>query len=200
MKVIEQVYREMLYQALEKKRLTQTQLELSRTLRISISVISYSLQPLRDMGAISVAPRNFRITDLEKILYHWANIRNLKKDIIYSTRTEMSVQDIEKNMPPNVTYAAYSAYKFAFGTPPADYSEVYVYSESIKEIKKRFLQSKNTPNIFILKADKNLKRYGATTTVGQTFADLWNIKEWYAKDFLKGIKSVIETSYPAVFR
>ncbi len=194
MKVIEQVYREMLYQAIEKKRLTQTQLELSRTLKISISVINYALRPLRDMGAISVASRSFRITDLEKILYHWANIRNMKKDIIYSTRTEMTVSDIEKNMPADVAYAAYSAYKFAFGTPPADYSEVYIYAHDISEIKKRFPVSKNTPNLFVLKADRNLNKYGKITTIAQTFADLWNIKEWYAKDFLKALEAKIHGS------
>ncbi len=191
MKVIEQVYREVLYQAIEKKRFSLTQLELSRKLGMSLSVVNYALKPLKNMGAISIMPRGFKILDTEKVLYYWANVRSLAKDVIYATRAEMPVSDIEKNAPSGTVFAAYSAYKFAFDDAPADYSEVYLYSDDIEEIKKRFPHSKNTPNLFVLKPDKILKKYGGVTTIGQTFADLWNIKEWYAKDFLKALEARI---------
>ncbi|VVB60147.1 Uncharacterised protein [uncultured archaeon] len=191
MRIIEQIYRELLYQAIEKKRHTFTQLELSKNLRISISVVNYALRPLRAMGAIAVLARGFKVTDIEKILYYWANIRNLQRDIIYSTRVELPVSEIEKLLPSNTVFAAYSAYKFAFKDVPADYSEVYVYSRDISEIKKRFPASRNPPNLFVLNADKNIQKYGSVTTIGQTFADLWNIKEWYAKDFLKALEAKI---------
>jgi hypothetical protein len=42
-----------------------------------------------------------------------------------------------------------------------------------------------------LKADEFLKNYGQTTTLAQTFVDLWNLSEWYAKDFLNAIKGKI---------
>ncbi len=191
MKIIEQIYRELLYQAIEKKRFQMTQLELSKNLKIALSVVNYALKPLRKMGAISVLARSFKITDTGKILYYWANIRSLQKDIVYSTRTGLPVSEIEKNMPQDVVFAAYSAYKFAFGDVPADYSEIYAYSSDVSELKRRFPPSRNTPNLFVLKADKNLKKYGNLTTFGQTFADLWNIKEWYAKDFLKALEAKI---------
>ena len=84
------------------------------------------------MNAIKVNPRNLKIINPKKILYYWACIRNLKKDILYKTRFNDSVVNIEKNMPSDVVYAAYSAYKFRFKDAPSDYSEVYVYSNNIR--------------------------------------------------------------------
>lgn len=191
MKVIEDVWREVLYQAIEKKRLALTQLELSRELGISLSVVNYALKPLRGMGAISVMPRGFRVVDVKKMLYYWASVRNLQKDMVYSTRVNLHVSGIEKSMPSDAIFAAYAAYKFAFSDVPADYSEVYVYSPDISEIKRRFPPSENTPNLFVLKPTKNLKKYGNVTTIGQTFADLWNLREWYARDFLKALEAKI---------
>ncbi len=90
--------------------------------------------------------------------------------------------EIEKSMPPDVTFAAYSACKFMFKTMPADYSEVYVCSNNLAEIRKRFPEKKNVPNLFVLKKDFE------GMTLGHLFADLWNLKEWYAKEFLKELE------------
>ncbi|MEA3343415.1 MAG: hypothetical protein U9Q92_04565 [archaeon] len=47
MRTIEQIYREMLYLAIEKKQLTLAQLGLSTRLKTSISVVNYAIKPLR---------------------------------------------------------------------------------------------------------------------------------------------------------
>ena len=91
-------------------------------------------------------------------------------------------------MPDSVVFTAYSAYKLRFKDAPADYSEVYAYSDDIVEIKKRFPESKNIPNVFILKKDKSLDKYGKIATNANIFIDLWNLPEWYAKDFLKAME------------
>jgi hypothetical protein len=100
---------------------------------------------------------------------------------------EKPVKQIESEMPADIVYAAYSAYKFKFKDVPADYSEVYVYSDNLKEIEKRFPKNNNTPNLFVLKRDKNLKE----PTLALIFVDLWNLKEWYAKEFLKAMEARI---------
>ena len=134
MKKIEFVYREILYQVLEKNERRLTQSFLSKELNISLSVINHALKPLRKMNAVDVKQRGFDVIDAKKILYFWASIRNLDKDIIYKTRVEMPVYKIENSMPDDVIYGGYSAYKFKFKDVPADYSEVYVYGDiSIKE-------------------------------------------------------------------
>ena len=91
-------------------------------------------------------------------------------------------------MPDDAVYAAYTAYKFKFKDVPSDYSEIYAYTNNLKEIKRRFPEKNNAPNLFILKKDANLDNYGKTSTIGNIFVDLWNLEEWYAKEFLNAIE------------
>ena len=187
MKRTEEVYREILHQAEEGNNIL-TQKAISDKLSLSLSNVSNALKPLRRMNAIAVKKMCFHIVNPRKILYHWASIRNLKKDIIYSTRAERSVIDIVKSLPDSVAFAAYSAFRLRYKEYPADYSEVYVYSNDIEEIKKRFQESKNIPNIIVLKKDKSMDKYGKITTNANIFVDLWNLAEWYAQDFLKAME------------
>ncbi|MBW2984133.1 hypothetical protein KY361_03405 [Candidatus Woesearchaeota archaeon] len=184
MKRIEEVYRELLFQSIEKKNSSMTQSYLAKALGMSLSVVNLALKPLSNMNAIKIKQRSFDVIDKKKILFYWASIRNIEKDIIYKTRVEKPVKKIESEMPSDVVYAAYSAYKFKFNDVPADYSEVYVYSDDLKEIEKRFPKNDKTPNLFVLKKDKNMKK----ATIALIFIDLWNLKEWYAKDFLKAME------------
>lgn len=43
-------------------------------------------------------------------------------------------------------------------------------------------------NLIVLKADSWLAKLGKITPDVQTYVDLWNLSEWYAKDFLKALK------------
>ncbi len=187
MKKTELVFRELLKGA-EGNKAVFTQLELARALRCSLSTINNALQPLNKMGAIKVSRRSFSIINAKKILYYWASIRNVERDIIYGTRAEGKISDIEKSMPNNIVFAAYTAYKYRFKEAPADYSEVYVYAEDIKELMKRFPPSRKNPNLFVLKKDFADNEMPAA----HIFADLWNIREWYASDFVKAAEKRIK--------
>ena len=136
MKKKELVYREILYEVIEKKTRTMTQAELSRKLKISLSTVNNAIKPLVKMNALYIEKRCFKIIDPKKILYYWASVRNIEKDIIYKTRAEKQVKQIESEMPSHIIFTAYSGYKFKFKDVPADYSEVYVYAdeETKKEI------------------------------------------------------------------
>ena len=169
---------------MENNRNNLTQSHLAKALNVSLSVINIALKPLKQMNAIRINQRSFDVIDKRKILYYWASTRNIEKDIIYKTRAEKAVSKIESEMPNDAVYAGYSAYKFKFKDVPADYSEVYAYSDNAEEIKKRFPENKKNPNIFVLKKDRNMKKI----TIAQIFVDLWNLKEWYAKDFLKSME------------
>lgn len=192
MKKIEQVFREILRQAMENESSCLKQSELSRKLGFSLSTISLAVKKLERMNAVKIGKMGFRVIDAKKILYLWASIRNLEKDIIYQTRAEMPVREIENSLP-DVTYAAYSAYKLRFKDVPADYSEVYAYAdeEELEEIKKRFPPNSKAPNLFVLKK-QGLAAYSKTGSVAQIFVDLWNLKQWYAQDFLKALEKRIE--------
>lgn len=189
MKKSELVYRELLRGFIEGKKAVFTQLGLANALGISLSTVNNALQPLREMGAVNVKRRSFEVVNAKKILYYWASVRNLERDIIYKTRAEIkgAVAEIEKQMPPGVVFAAYAAYKFRFKDVPADYSEVYVYCSDagLKEVVKRFPQSKNpNPNVFVLKKEFTDKEM----PIAQIFVDLWNMREWYAREFLKALE------------
>ncbi|MBS3121973.1 winged helix-turn-helix transcriptional regulator [Candidatus Woesearchaeota archaeon] len=194
MKKTELVIRDILYNVIEKKNRTMTQLGIANALNISLSTVNLALAPLKAMGAVTVKLKNFVVVDTRKILFYWASIRKLEKDIIYQTRADMPVKNIESLMPSPVIFGAYSAYKFKFKDVPADYSEMYVYvsEEEISEIKNRFPPSKNPPNLFVLKKDLMMNNYAQKnlriTTEAQIFVDLWNLKEWYAKEFLKALE------------
>jgi len=96
-------------------------------------------------------------------------------------------------MPPNVIFAAYTAFLKKYKQAPADYDKVYVYIEekNLKEIKNRFPPQKGYQNLIVLKSDPWLKNFGKLTPDCQTFVDLWNLPEWYAKDFLNALKEKI---------
>lgn len=188
MKKKEFVYRELL----EKKNQRITQLDLSKKLGISLSTVNNSLKPLIRIGAVETKLRSLEIKDKEKIIIHWANTRNLEKDIIYSTRVDLPIKKIENSIPENILFTAYSGFKFKYNDVPADYSEVYVYADekTKKEIEKRFPPNKKTPNLFVICEDYHLRKLSGNNIVPaqQIFVDLWNLKEWYAKDFISELK------------
>lgn len=186
MQKTEYVYRELLYQTIEKKNTKGTQAALARKLHLSLSTVNSAMTILQKMGAVEIHQRSFHIIDTKKILYYWASIRDLDKDIIYATRVENPVKEIEKQMPDTIIFGAFSAYKFSFKDVPADYSEIYVYSD--KTLQERFPPTKGAYNLFILKKDELAEMYGKQTTIAHTFVDLWNLKEWYAKEFIAAME------------
>lgn len=184
------VWREILYQTLEKKQNKFQQKKIAQKFQFSLSTVNNALKIPRRLGAVKVTGRFFVLENPEKMLYLWATFRNLEKDIIYQTFLENSVKEIENSMPPQIVYGAYSAYLKIFNEAPADYDKIYIYAEekSLPELKKRFPENERAANLIVLKADQFLRSYGAKTTLAQTFIDIWNLKDWYAQDFYKNFK------------
>ena len=187
MKRAELVWREILHGALETGNSVFTQIGLAGALGISISTVNNALRPLRRMGAVRVKRRSFEVVNARKMLYYWASVRNLEQDIIYRTRIDSAVSEIEKGLPPDAVFAAYTAYKFRFKDTPADYSEVYVYCDekSLKELVRRLPLRKGVPNLFVLRKDFLDSRM----SLANMFVDLWNLKVWYASDFVKALEA-----------
>jgi DNA-binding transcriptional MocR family regulator len=186
------IWREILFQAIENKKFEFTQKELAQKYRFSLSTVFNALKIPREAGAVE-GKRGFRVLDIEKFLYLWATFRKIKREIIYQTAVKKGVFEIEGEMPPSVIFGTYSAFLKKYKSAPADYDKVYVYidEEKIDEIKKRFPPQKGYINLIVLKADPWLKSFGQVTPDCQTFVDLWNLTEWYAKDFLNALKEKI---------
>jgi len=192
MKKIEIIWRELLFQVMEKKSRQFTQKELAAKFGFSTSTVFQALKIPRKMGAVRVTGRFFILEDPEKLLYHWASFRDLKKDIILAGRVELPVFEIEGRVPPDVVFAGYSAARQILVEPPADYDKVYLYTQNIEEIKKRFKFEKGRENLIALKGDRFLSNYGPVTTLSQTFVDLWNLSDWYAKEYVRSLKEKID--------
>ncbi|OGI25873.1 MAG: hypothetical protein A3J76_05050 [Candidatus Moranbacteria bacterium RBG_13_45_13] len=187
------LWREIIHQAAENKKLEFTQKELAERFNVSTSTVFNALKIPRESGAVGVSGRNFVVRDAEKLLYLWATQRNISREIIYETHFPAGPKEIEGLMPDGAIFGAYSAYVKKYQDVPADYDKVYVYSgpETLEEIKKRFPKQKGYTNLFVLKSDSLLEKFGAMTPDVQVFADIWNLKDWFAKDFLESLKQKI---------
>ena len=184
----EWIYRDILERFTERKESRFTQLELSKKFSVSLSTVNNALAPLRSMGAIEVKQRGFVLSDAKKLMLHWATIRSLDKDVVYRTRMDAPPAEIEGMMPAEAVFTACSAFRMRYHEAPSDYSEVYVYADgkTLEEIKRRFPPAGGPPNIIVLASDPHLAK--GMVSEPQLFADLWNIKNWYAKDFLASLE------------
>lgn len=185
------IWREILYQAIKNKKYRFTQKDLANKFGFSFSTIFNALKIPRETGAIKVKSRFFEIIDKEKLLVIWGTQRKFFKDIIYQNSVDAPIKQIESELPGNVILTAYTAYAMLFQTIPADYDKVYVYSNQLEKIKKRFPQRKGYNNLIVLKPDPFLKNYGKVAPLPQIYVDLWNIREWYAAEFIKELKGKI---------
>lgn len=188
----ETIWREILFQSIEKNQYNFKQIDLAKKFGFSLSTVFNALKVPREIKAIEVSGRGFKLKSVEKLLYLWATQRKFKKDIIYQTFVSDPVEKIESAMPEDIIWAGFSAYKFKYGQAPADYSQIFVYSDNLEEIKKRFPLKKGPSNLFVLKQDEYLKKYGQFGTMGQIFVDIWNSDEWYAQEFIKQLKEKIK--------
>lgn len=192
MKKIEMIWRELLFQAIEKKNRQFTQKELAQQLGFSTSTIFQALKTPRSMGAVRVTGRFFIVEDPEKLLYDWGSVRNLQKDIIFKGRVNLPVLGIEGRMPGNIIFGGYSAARHILSVAPADYDTVYIYAKEIGQMQERFKFEKGRANVVVLKQDPLLTQYGSITTLSQTFVDLWNLSDWQAKEFVRALKEKID--------
>ena len=183
---IEYIWRDLLDRVIEEKKPEFTITELSKKYSLSTSVVNHALYPLRQLSIVKIGKFSSSVVDWERLLYFWATRRNLKKDIVYFTFNPLPVYEREGLMPEDVIPTAYTAFRYFFKKIPADYDHIYFYSNNIENISKRFSKRKNPPNIFILKPDSYLKK-SKKVSLSQLFVDLWNLPEWYAKDFCEAI-------------
>lgn len=66
MKKIEQVFREILYQAIEKNNQVLKQSELAKKLGFSLSTINLAVKKLERMNAVKISKMNFRVINQKK--------------------------------------------------------------------------------------------------------------------------------------
>ena len=192
MKKYEVLWREILNQTIEAKNTIFKQKQLAAKFGFSTSTVFHSLKKPRAIGAIRVWNRGFELIDFEKLLFLWASERKFKSDIIYQTKVNLPVFKIEGNLPPNIIPATYTAFRLKFNSFPADYDKVYIYADSKNEAKGRFPPANGEPNLIVLKMDPWLRQFAPLPPLSQIFVDLWNLSEWYAKEFQNALLNKIK--------
>lgn len=191
MQKIETIWHYLLWQALEKKKFRHTQKSLSERFGYSLSTVNLSIKKAEAVGAIKMSGKFFTVSDVKKLLYFWATHRNLSRDITYKTWVDEPILEIEGLIPDGAIFACYTSARRILKEPPSDYSKVYFYFDegNLETVKKRFPESGSLDsNLFVLKLHPTMLSYGQVATLPQTYIDIWNLADWYAKDFLKALE------------
>lgn len=195
MKKIETIWHEILQEALNKGIFKHTQQEMAEKLGFSLSTVNHALHVPTQIGAIRKDSKFFVLGDFKKLLLYWASVRNVARDIICATHVDAPILEAEGRAIPDSIFAGYSAARHWLGEAPADYSSVYFYikPESLAQFQERFpLSTKVEPNVFALRQPEKFAHTKEGTTLTQTYVDIWNLKDWYAKDFLRALEEKID--------
>lgn len=152
----ERVYRELARLAEHER--TTTQRELASACKVSLNLVNSVIRELRRIGALAVYPMGLNIIDPAKIIYAWGSQRNLERDISLRYAVGLPIHEIEKNMPGDVVFTAFSGWRLKVGQAPFDYNRVYVYAQPLAEpIVKRLLstlpRTRGDPNTFVMLVD-----------------------------------------------
>lgn len=192
MKTYEKIYREILIRILEKKE-GFTQLGLSKECNVSLGFVNKIIKRLKEIGAVDIQKRQFRIIDSSKIIFDWASKRRIKQDISEKYFIDMGISEIEKSLP--FIFTGYSAWRLLKNSVPFDYDEVYIYvTVEEKELFKMWLKDKpvkkGKENLFVIFTDdehlvKNSKKKIAP--LPQIFVDIYSAGSLASKYFIKEI-------------
>lgn len=195
MQKIETIWHGLIWETLEKREFRHTQKALSDKYGYSLSTVNLAVQSLAKIGGVRLSGRFFTVLDVKKILYYWATHRNFRKDIIYETYIDEPISEIEGMVPNGAIFACYTSARQILKEAPSDYSKVYFYFNEgdLGVVKSRFpFKKTENPNVIALKESSWQKNYGQIASLHQTFVDLWNLSDWYAKDFLVGLERKID--------
>lgn len=168
---------------------------LARRFGYSLSTIHHALRVPTELGAIRKTGKAFVLRDAKKLLYYWASVRSLSRDVLYATTTDAPIREIEGLAIPGSLYGAYSAAARLLGEPPADYSTVYFYiaPAALADFQRRFPPASRPPaNTVALKMPPVMPSYGPVTTLAQTFVDCWNLADWYAREFTRAVEERLD--------
>ncbi len=191
---IETIWHYLLYEVLEKGRTNFTQQDLAKEFGFSTSTVHHALDVPTQLGAVRKTGKGFALDNYQKLLYYWASVRRLERDIIFSCYVDKDVRQIESTVPPESIFAGYSAYRMRYQEPAGDYSKVHIYLE--KAVKQEIFgrmdikqsDKDREPNFFVLKKSPDMEKYGKITTIPQTFVDIWNLSDWYSGEFVTQLK------------
>lgn len=186
----EWIYRELACRQLEERGAKATELGLSRKFGISLSTVHHAVFPLKGNGIVAPLARGFRVVSLPRLLAFWGSERKLKREILWEGSAK-NVSEAERLAPADAVWGGFSAYRKKYGEAPADYSVLMLYVEEGREWDaKGRMEGKGNVKLLVLKKDEFMdeRATGGLCADPQIYADLWNVKEWYAADFRRALE------------
>ena len=202
MKKNTRVLREILYQVYERGEYFMSQKAIAQACGVSLDTVHRVVSKLADFRGVEKRPFGFRVVDPRKCLLFWAATRNLNADLVYSTYTPDSPQEIEKDMPEDTVFTAFSGFQRKFGSGPTDYDEVYVYARE-EEVRRRFPERPGArTNLYVLRFDPHLLKLSpnGVPPIAQIYVDLWQIGGSAADRYLLQLEQRLEAKPVEAFK
>ena len=193
MKKIETIWQYLLFQAIEQREFRHTQAGLAQLFHYSTSTINLALVKPTAIGAIRKSGKFFVVADVIKLLYLASTIRSLAKDIIYHTYSDLPIRELEGLAPAGAVFGGYSAASQILGEPPADYTTLHLYADpaDIATIQSRYPISKTGNSQVVIFKKPTYAPIKNHTSLPHTFVDIWNLSDWYARDFTQALEDKI---------
>jgi hypothetical protein len=160
---------------------------LSAELDLPVTTIHKALERPRAIGVVRGSASGLRVLDPKRLQLMWAAVRNLDRDVVYTTRIPIAVSEIEARLPASAIPTAYTAFVQHEGRNlVADYEQVVVYANA-NEVRRRFPPHRGQVNLVVLEPDPLLSQYGRVAPRCQVYADLFNLPTWQAQRFLEAL-------------
>jgi hypothetical protein len=196
----ERILREILYRVYELGENFATQTEIADSCGVSLDLVNQVVTRLSEFGGVQIQTKGVYIINPKKILFYWATRRNLRRDIVYSTRCHGPPQKIESRLSADFIFTCYSGYRLKFGTSPS-YDEVYAYGKP-EAARALFPESPGKrPNLFIIKEDEHLRKRsrGRSVTLAQMYVDLWQLGTPAADEILAAMEKKLDVAQIRAF-
>jgi DNA-binding transcriptional MocR family regulator len=189
------LWRQIADDVLEGRRTTFHQRALAAELGMSAGNVNLALEPLRAVGAVSVAGKNLVVRDVRKILLSWAARRGPSRPLAAFTSAEHA-RDLVRVLPPGLALTSFAGFVARYGDEPAPFSVARAYVRAddhatLVELRRRFSESPDVgaATLIVHEAD-SVMAHNLPEIVGpaQLYVDLWMEADFFASDYLRALE------------
>ncbi len=161
---------------------------LASELGLPSSTTSQALEEPRSIDILEIkGAGGLRLLDPGRLLILWAGRRRLGRDVRERIILPADARTVEASLnPDHVTLGGFGAVVERLGyNNIADYSTVMVYAKQPASVWVPRIDDLGTiTEVVVLEPDPLLRRYGRTTTLGQSWVDLFCTPGWQASRFV----------------
>jgi hypothetical protein len=196
----ERIYRELILSSLNQISLVRQE-EIASKCMVSLGLVNKTVKKLEAAMAVEATRNGVRVLSPARLLNLWAAERDVSKDIWQSFRLD-PFTEVEKSIPKDAIFTAFSGWFMTSGRKPAEYDRTYFYVTNRESFNlwlgfRKGKIRKTNPNVFaIYVGDEHLIRSSkkGVACVPQVYVDIYSINGPEAPPFLRDIG----TTYPSL--